>query len=406
VLARGLGALVWDVDGREYVDFSSGIGVLNVGHCHPAVVRAVQEQTSRLMHTCFTVGMYEPYIRLAERLCAIAPGPSPKKAFFANSGAEAIENAVKIARAATGRPAVVAFTGGFHGRTLLGMSLTGKEFPYRTQFGQLAPDIFRAPYPNPYRPPRGVRPEDVCDHSLSALDDLLVTQVSAAKIAAIVVEPVLGESGFVVPPRGFLAALRAFCDRHSILLIADEIQTGFGRTGRMFACEHENVEPDLLVLAKSLGDGLPLSAVVGKAPVMDAVEPGGIGGTYGGNPVACAGALAVLDVFENEPLLERANAIGTRLKAALIDLQSRVPLIGDVRGLGAMVAIELVSDRTTRQPAPAETDAVHARCCADGLLLAKAGLYGNVIRFLPALVATDATIDRGIAILARALGPS
>ena len=402
VLDRGLGALVWDVDGREYVDFSTGIGVLNVGHCHPAVVRAVQAQSERLMHACFTVGMYEPYIQLCERLCAIAPGPSAKKAFLANSGAEAIENAVKIARAATGRSAVIAFTGGFHGRTLLGMSLSGKEFPYRTQFGQLAPDIYRSPYPNPYRPPAGVRPEDVLTHALGALEELLVTQVSPSKVAAVIVEPVLGESGFVIPPHGFLSALRAFCDRNGMLLIADEIQTGFGRTGRMFACEHEGVEPDLLVLAKSLGDGLPISAVVGRAGVMDSIDPGGIGGTYGGNPVACAGALAVLDVFESEPLLERANAIGRRLIAGLTDLQSHTPLIGDVRGLGAMVAIELVSDRSTRHPAAAQTDLVHARCFAGGLLLAKAGLYGNVIRFLPALVANDEVIDRGLAILAAA----
>ena len=403
VIARAQGALVWDVEGREYVDFASGIGVLNVGHCHPAVVKAVQEQAALLMHTCFTVGMYEPYVRLAQRLCAIAPGPSAKKAFFANSGAEAIENAVKIARAATGRPAIVTFSGGFHGRTLLGMSLSGKEAPYRVQFGQLAPDIYRVAYPNPYRPPRGVRSEDVCDHTMSSLEDLLITQVSAAKIAAILVEPVLGESGFVVPPRGFLSALRSFCDRHEILLIADEIQTGFGRTGRMFACEHEGVEPDLLVLAKSLGAGLPISAVVGRAPVMDAVDAGGIGGTYGGNPVACAGALAVLEVFEREPLLERANAIGARLVAGLLDIQRRTSLIGDVRGPGAMVAIELVRDRATRAPAASETDAAHARCFVGGLLLAKAGLYGNVIRLLPPLVARDEHVDRALAIIDRAL---
>src|SRR6266542_2923356 len=239
VIARGEGALVWDVDGCEYVDFAAGIGVLNVGHCHPKVVAAVREQAATLMHTCFTVGMYEPYIALAERLARLVPGPSAKKVFLANSGAEAVENAVRIARIATRRPGIVAFTGGFHGRTLLGASLTGKESPYKTQVADLAPDIYRGRYPDPYRPPRGVRSEDVCDHALGILDELLVTQISADKIAAVIVEPVLGESGFVVPPRGFLAALRAFCTKHGILLIADEIQTGFGRTGRMFACEHE-----------------------------------------------------------------------------------------------------------------------------------------------------------------------
>lgn len=403
VLERGEGALVWDVDGREYVDYASGIGVLNLGHCHPKVVAAVRAQAERLMHTCFSVGMYEGYIRLAERLARIVPGPSAKKSFFANSGAEAVENAVKIARAATGRAAVISFTGGFHGRTLLGMSLTGKEIPYKSQFGQLAPDIYRAPYPNPYRPPRGVRPEDVCDHVIGVLEEMLVTQVGPRKVAAVIVEPVLGESGFVVPPSGFLRALREFCDRHGILLIADEIQTGFGRTGRMFACEHEGVEPDLLLLAKSLGNGLPLSAVVGRADVMDAVEPGGIGGTYGGNPVACAGALAVLDVFASEPLLERAEAIGRRLRNGLEALRERSPLVGDVRGLGAMVAIELVRDRRTREPAPTETDEVHARCFEGGMLLAKSGLYGNVIRLLPPLVMSDELVDRGLSILGRAL---
>ena len=394
---------MWDVDGREYVDFSAGIGVLNVGHCHPKVVAAVREQAAILMHTCFTVGMYEPYIRLAQRLSRIAPGTSAKKVFFANSGAEAIENAVKIARAATGRTGVVAFAGGFHGRTALAMSLTGKERPYKTQFPDLTAGVYRAPYPNPYRPPRGVRPEDVCLYALGALEEMLVTQTSAEKIAAVLVEPVLGESGFVVPPRGFLSAVRAFCDKRGILLIADEIQTGFGRTGRMFACEHEAVEPDLLVLAKALGDGLPISAVVGRADVMDAVEPGGIGGTYGGNPVACAGALAVLDVFESEPLLERSNAIGARLMSGLKELQKRTPLLGDVRGIGAMVAIELVRDRETREPADRETERAHAACFDGGLLLAKAGLYGNVIRLLPPLVASDDIVDRGLAILSRAL---
>ncbi|MGH2383441.1 MAG: 4-aminobutyrate--2-oxoglutarate transaminase [Candidatus Limnocylindria bacterium] len=401
-VVRGSGARVWDVEGREYVDFAAGIGTLNVGHSHPRVVSAIREQAERFSHTCFTVAMYEEYVRLAERLAAIAPGPSPKKVLLANSGAEAVENAIRIARIATGRSAVIAFTGAFHGRTLLGMTLTGKEQPYKTQLGQLAPDVYRATFPDPYRPPVGVRAESVCEHALDSVERVFDTQVSSRKVAAIIVEPVLGESGFVVPPAGFLSALRSICDRHGILLVADEIQTGFGRTGRMFAVEHEGVEPDLLVVAKSLAAGLPLSGVIGKADVMDAVEPGTVGGTYGGNPVACAAALAVLDVFEEEPLLERSIAIGARLKEALGQLRDRVDLVGDVRGIGAMVAFELVRDRALRDPAVAETAAAHDRCFAGGLLLAKAGLYANVIRLLPPLVATDADVECGIEIIEEA----
>ncbi|MDE3193955.1 MAG: 4-aminobutyrate--2-oxoglutarate transaminase [Chloroflexota bacterium] len=403
VVARGRGATVWDEAGKEYVDFAGGIGTMNVGHSHPVVVEAIRAQAERSTHTCIHVAAYEGYLRLAERLAEIAPGPGEKKTLLVNSGAEAVENAIKIARAATGRAAVVAFRGGFHGRTFLAVSLTGKERPYRTDIAQRAPDVYHVPYPYPYRPPAGVRPEDVVLHSLRSIEDLFATEIAAERVAAIIVEPVLGESGFIVPPRGFLTGLRSLCDRHGIVLIADEIQTGFGRTGRMFAVQHENVVPDILVMAKSLAAGLPLAAVVGRADVMDAMEPGGLGGTYGGNPVACAAALAVLDVFEREHLVERAVEIGTRLRAGLTDLQRQWPLVGDVRGLGAMVAAELVTDRTTREPAKAQTERIHDACWKGGLLLAKAGLYGNVIRLLPPLVASSDEIDRGLAILAEAV---
>jgi 4-aminobutyrate aminotransferase/(S)-3-amino-2-methylpropionate transaminase len=393
------GARVTAVDGREYIDFVAGVGTLNVGHAHPKIVAAVREQSERFIHTCFPAGMYEGYLELAKRLVKVTPGGGPKKVIFSNSGAEAIENALKIAWAATGRPAIITFGGAFHGRTLLTMTLSGKEGPMKTQYGHATPDVYRSVYPNPYRPPIGVADNQTCEHALGALRQLFVTHVSADRVAAIIVEPIQGEGGFVVPPRGFLSALRSICDQHGILLIVDEIQTGFGRTGRMFAVEHENVVPDLVVLGKSLGAGLPLSAVVGSANAMDGPEPGGLGGTYGGNPLACAAALATLDVFAEEPLLERSVRIGELMQSRLRALREKTPLIGDVRGVGAMVAIELVRDRSTREPAPKEAATMHERCLSGGLLLAPCGVYNNVMRFLVPLVATDEDVDAGLRII-------
>lgn len=403
LVARALGARVWDVDGREYVDFAAGIGTLNVGHGQPRVLDAIRKQTQSFTHTCFHVAMYDGYIRLAKRLADICPGQFAKKTLLLNSGAEAVENAIKIARAATRRPAVVAFTGGFHGRTLLGMSLTGKVHPYKSSFAQLAADVYRAIFPYPYRPPRGIASSDLTDYCLSFLREMFVTHVAPDQVAAMIVEPVLGESGCIVPPKGFLPGLREICDEHGILLIFDEIQTGFGRTGRMFAVEHESVVPDLLVLAKSLAAGLPLSAVIGRSGIMDVPDPGSLGGTYGGNPIACAAALAVLDIFEEQQLVESARVMGQWLIDGLAELQERHRWIGDVRGLGAMVAMELVEDRVSKKPAVAATRKVHDAATREGLLLAKAGMHANVVRLLPPLVATRDDVNQGLHVLDLAL---
>ena len=392
---RAEGARVWDVEGREYLDFAGGIGVLNVGHAHPAIVQAVRAQLERFTHTAFQVAAYESYVRLAERLNGLAPGPGPKKTLLLTTGVEAVENAIKMARAFTGRPAVVAFTHAFHGRTLLGMSLTGKS-AYKQSFGPFAPEIYRAAYPYPYR-------GWTTERALESLEDVFKTQIAPDRVAALVLEPVLGEGGFVAAPPEFLRALRKTADAHGIVLVADEIQCGFGRTGRMFAVEHAAMAPDLLVVAKSLAAGLPLSGVVGRADIVDAPAPGGLGGTYAGNPLSCAAALAVLDVFEKERLLERARAQGERLRTALEGLAARFPAIGEVRGLGAMLGIEMVEDRAARAPAPDLTRRVVEEGRARGVLLLRAGTYDNVIRFLVPLVATDAELDRGLDALAGAL---
>lgn len=402
-VAEARGAVVRAVDGRSYLDFAGGIGVLAVGHSHPKVVAAITRQAQRYTHTSFPVLMYEPYVTLCRRLASCTPGSFPKKVFLVNSGAEAVENAVKVARAYTKRPGVVAFEGAFHGRTLLGLSLTGKMHPYKAGFGPFVPDVYRVPFPYPYRPPAGVRPEDTVRHSLGAIEALFRASVAPDQIAALIVEPVLGEGGFVVPPPGFLAALRDLCGAHKILLIVDEIQTGFGRTGRMFACEHEGVEPDLLVVGKSMAAGMPLAAVVGRAEIMDAPQAGGLGGTYGGNPVACAAALAVLDVFDDEGLLERAQAVGTILHRRLQEMRTRVPLIGEVRGLGPMVALELVKDRGTREPAPEATTRVVRACWDRGLIILKCGIHDNVIRIHVPFVVTDAQLEEGLSILESAM---
>ncbi len=387
--AEGRGALLTDVDGNTFVDFTGGIGSLNIGHSHPRVIAAVQEQTARFLHTDFTIVPYEIYVEYAERLTAIAPFSGPVKAAFFNAGTEAVENAVKLARGYTKRPAVIAFEGAFHGRTLMSLSLTSKTHPYKAGLGPFAPEVYRVPFPYEYR---GVTAAD----ALAALEGALNTLVAAETVAAIIVEPELGEGGFVPAPAEFLQGLRAICDREGILLIVDEVQTGFGRTGRMFAIEHSGVEPDLMTLAKSIAAGLPLSAVVGKAEIMDCLWDGAIGGTYVGNPVALAAAIAVLDVFEEEALVESAQQIGETIRARMLAWQERFEAIGDVRGLGAMLAIEYVEDRATKEPAPAVATRVAEEALARGLLLLKAGVHSNCNRVLCPLVITDAELEEAL----------
>jgi 4-aminobutyrate aminotransferase / (S)-3-amino-2-methylpropionate transaminase / 5-aminovalerate transaminase len=361
-------------------------------------VAAISRQATLYTHTCAHVLTPQPYVELAKRLGEIAPGRPPKKTLLVNSGAEAVENAIKIARAATGRSAVISFENSFHGRTNLALALTGKLRPYRQNFGPYAGDIHTAPYPYCYRAGHSIDGACTCGWE-EAWERIFVTQVAAEDVAAIIVEPVQGEGGFVVPPRDFLPRLRDICSRNGILLIADEIQTGYGRTGRMFACEHFGIEPDLVLIAKSLAGGLPLAAVVGYSEYMDAPLPGGLGGTYGGNPVACAAALAVLDVFEREGLVERAGKLGDMARERMLNWQRSLPLVGDVRGLGAMMAIELVSDREERTPASASAAAVLVAARERGLILIKAGLFDNVIRLLMPLVTTDEQMARGLDIL-------
>jgi len=390
-IARAEGSHVWDEDGHEYLDFASGISTLNTGHRHPRVVDAVRGQLDRLMHTCFQVATYSGYVELCERLSALAGDATAPghKALLLTTGAEATENAIKIARAFTNRSGIVAFDGGFHGRSFLALAMTASNAAYRQNFGPFPAGVYHAPYPDVYRGWTATRAFD-------AFRRLLDTQIAAEQIAAVIIEPQLGEGGFIPAPAEFLQQLRAFTADHGIVLIADEIQTGFGRTGRMFAYEHASIQPDLITLAKSLGGGLPLSAVVGRAEVMDGPLPGGLGGTYAGNPVACAAALAVLDIFDTEAIVERAAAIGGTLRSGLLTLQAGVPAIGDVRGLGCMLAIELVVDRVTQQPDAALADRVVENARRRGLLLLKAGPFKNVVRLLPPLTSTDEEIDSGL----------
>jgi 4-aminobutyrate aminotransferase/(S)-3-amino-2-methylpropionate transaminase len=390
------GAEIWDADGRRYIDFAGGIAVLNVGHRHPHVIAAVQAQLDAFTHTCFGVVPYEPYIKLAERMNQIAPIAAPTKTIFLTTGAEAVENAVKIARHATKRSAIISFTGGFHGRTLMALALTGKVNPYKAGFGPFPADTFHAPFPDAYR-------GGSSEKSLAALETMFKSAVEASRVAAIIIEPVQGEGGFSVAPFEFLRELRALCDRHGILLIADEIQTGFGRTGRMFAIEHAGVEPDLITIAKSLGGGFPLSGVIGRAAVMDSVAPGGLGGTFAGSPVSCAAALAVLDVFRDEHILERAEKQGALIRSRLHAMRDQFPIIGDVRGLGAMLAIELVRDRASKEPAPELASRLALRASEHGLILLTAGIHSNVIRILAPLTASPELTDEGMTILERTL---
>jgi 4-aminobutyrate aminotransferase / (S)-3-amino-2-methylpropionate transaminase / 5-aminovalerate transaminase len=396
VAQEGRGATLTDVDGNVFIDFTGGVGCLNVGHAHPRVVEAATEQLGRFVHTDFTVVPYEPYIELAERLLALAPFREPAKAVFFNAGTEAVENAVKFARLYTKRPAVIAFEGAFHGRTLLSMTLTSRPHPYKLGMGPLAPEVYRTPFPQDYRGP------DV-ETALAELRQLFLTQVAAEQVAAIIVEPVQGEAGFLPAGQQFMQGLRSICDEHGICLIDDEVQTGYGRTGKLFAIEHYGVEPDLITVAKSIAGGFPLSGVLGKAEILDAAHDGAVGGTYVGNPVAQAAALAVLDVIDEEGLIDRASAIGDTIRARMLAWQERFPAIAEVRGLGAMLAIELVEDRATKQPAPKLVQAVIDAAVQRGLLLLKAGVHGNVIRVLSPLVITDAELDEALAVWEDAL---
>jgi 4-aminobutyrate aminotransferase / (S)-3-amino-2-methylpropionate transaminase / 5-aminovalerate transaminase len=401
--ARAEGVTIEDVDGNRFLDFAGGIGVVNVGHRAPSVVDAVRKQLYAFVHTCFSVAPYGKYVELAEKLNSLVPGNFPKKTILVNSGAEAIENAVKIARCYTHRPAIICFEDAFHGRTMLTMSLTSKTHPYKAGFEPFATDIYRIPYAYCYRcsyslqyPSCGV----FCAHHL---EDTFKRVVAAEAVAAVVVEPVLGEGGFVAPPVEFFTIIQEICRRNRILFIADEVQTGFGRTGAMFAAERYGITPDILISAKSIADGLPLAAVTGRAEIMDAPGVGGLGGTYGGNPLACAAALAVIETLERENLSVRAEQIGARFDARAREWKKRWPLIGDVRGLGAMRALELVRPGATREPAKEETDKVLRHCLEHGLILVSAGSYGNVLRLLMPLVITDEQFDEGLRVLESAL---
>ncbi len=402
-VAQAEDAWLEDVDGNRYLDFAGGIGCLNVGHRRKPVLAAVSNQLDRFLHTCVQVTPYEAYVQLAERMNRATPGKFPKKTLFVNSGAEAVENAIKIARAHTGRPGIIAFEDAFHGRTLMTLSLTSKTHPYKAGFAPFPGDVYRIPYAYCYR----------CSYSLTYpscdlfcarhLEDTFKRVVASEDVAAVIAEPVLGEGGFVVPPRDFFRTLIEICQKHGVLFIADEVQSGFGRTGRLFASEYYGIEPDLIVTAKSLGGGLPLAAVTGRAEIMDAPGPGGLGGTFAGNPVSCAAALAVLDIFESENLLERSQAIGDRFQERAHVWQKRWPIVGEVRGLGGMQAIELVQSSDKREPAAEETRQVTQYCYEHGLITITAGSYSNVVRVLVPLVITDEQMDEALDVLESAV---
>jgi 4-aminobutyrate aminotransferase/(S)-3-amino-2-methylpropionate transaminase len=396
VVAETSGATLTDVDGNTFIDFTGGVGCLNVGHSNPRVVEAAQAQLEKFSHTDFTIVPYEVYVELAERLIPLTPVRKPAKAAFFNAGTEAVENAVKFARSYTKRPAVICFEGAFHGRTMLSMTMTSKTHPYKAGLGPFAPEVYRVPFPQDYRGPSSTE-------ALAALERAFSTVVAGENVAAIVVEPVQGEGGFIVAPKEFLRGVRRICDEHGIVMVVDEVQTGFGRTGKMFATEHYGIEADLITVAKSIAAGLPLSGVIGAAEIMDAPGDAAIGGTYVGNPVAQAAALAVLDVFEDESVVEHAAAVGETIRQRMVAWQERFPAIGDVRGLGAMLAIELVEDRETKQPAPALASAVVEAATERGLLLLKSGIYSNCIRVLCPLTISDAELDEALAVWEEAL---
>jgi 4-aminobutyrate aminotransferase/(S)-3-amino-2-methylpropionate transaminase len=382
------GAILRDVDGREYIDFAGGIAVMNIGHSHPKVVSAIKKQAEKFTHTCFMVNPYEPAVKLAEKLCAITPGKFPKRAVFLNCGAEAVENAVKIARYYTKRPAIIVFENAYHGRTLLTMTMTSKVKPYKFGFGPFAPEIYRMPFGN--------------EIGASKLKDFFIKNVNPEAVAAVVAEPVQGEGGFITPPPGYFQELIKICHDNGILFVSDEIQSGMGRTGKMFAIEHWGVEPDLITVAKSLAAGMPLAAVVGRQEIMDAVHPWGLGGTYGGNPVACAAGLAVLEVFEEENMLEKSVALGQKLQTRFKKWQKQFDLIGEIRGLGAMLGLELVKG-DNKEPAADEAKQLAAYCLEKGLLILVCGSYGNIVRTLMPFVITDEQLEKGLSIMEEAL---
>jgi 4-aminobutyrate aminotransferase/(S)-3-amino-2-methylpropionate transaminase len=402
-LAKAEGAVLEDVDGNQYIDFAGGIGCLNTGHRAPGVVAAIQKQLDKFLHVCVQVTGYESYVRLAERLNEVTPGTFPKKTFFVNTGAEAVENAVKIARAATGRPGIIAFEDAFHGRTMMALSLTSKTHPYKAGFHPFPGEVYRIPYSYCYRCSYSLKYPSCDLYCARHLEDTFKRVVAQEGVAAVIAEPVLGEGGFVAPPLDYFRTLIDICHKHGVLFIADEVQSGFGRTGALFASERYGIEPDIIVTAKSIGGGLPLAAITGRAELMDAPGPGGLGGTFAGNPVACEAALAVLDIFERQDLMTRANELGDHFQKRAREWQKRWPMIGEVRGLGAMQAIELVQSEQTRQPAAQETREVTQYCYEHGLITISAGSYGNVIRLLMPLVITDEQLDEGLDVLASAL---
>ena len=394
---RGEGATVTDVDGNVLLDFTGGLGSLNAGHANPKVVDAVITQARKYLHTCFHIAQYEPYVALAEKLNSIVPGKFAKKTLLVNSGAEAVENAVKVARYFTKRPAVIGFEHGFAGRTLLAMSITSKVMPYKLGFGPFAPEVYRLPYPYMYRSELNE------DGMIAQMHEFFHTHVDPKQVACVVMELVLGEGGFVVAPKRYVQALTELCKDNDILFVADEIQTGFARTGKMFATEHYGIEADLITMAKSLAGGMPISALTGRAEIMESVHVGGLGGTYGGNPVACAAALATIDEIERLNLSARAEKIGEKLRVRMLDWQKRHPMVGDVRGLGAMMAMELVKDRKTKEPAKEFNVGLIKRCVENGVILIYAGTHGSILRFLVPLVITDAQLDEGLDVIERQL---
>jgi 4-aminobutyrate aminotransferase / (S)-3-amino-2-methylpropionate transaminase / 5-aminovalerate transaminase len=403
VIERAEGARVVDVDGNTLLDLAGGIGMTLAGHCPPSVVAAIQAQAAQLLHPCALVATYEPYIALCELLNEVTPGDFAKKTLLANSGAEAVENAIKIARAYTKRAGVLCFEGAYHGRTLLTLSLTSKYGLFKQGFGPFAPEVYRIPAPEPYRRPRELSEEQYVDACLAQLERALVAQIDPAALAAIIIEPVQGEAGFVPMPPRFLRRIRELCTQHGIVMIADEVQTGIGRTGTLFAVEHAGVAPDLITMAKALGAGMPISATTGRAEIMDAPHVGGVGGTYGGSPVACVAAIEAVQMIRRPAFLSHARRIGEILREELEALQARHPLIGDVRGLGPMMLVELVADRETKTPAAGHAVAVIKRAVANGVLLIRAGLYSNCVRFMPPLVIDEAELREGLAIVAEAI---
>lgn len=396
---KGEGAVLYDLDGRRFVDFAGAIGTLNVGHSHPKVVEAVKRQTEELIHPGFNVMMYPSYIELAEKLCGLAPGEHDKKAIFLNSGAEAVENAVKIARKYTKRQGVVTFTRGFHGRTNMTMSMTSKVKPYKFGFGPFAPEVYQAPFPYYYQKPAGMSDESYDDFIIQSFHDFFIATVAPETVACVVMEPVQGEGGFIIPSKRFVQHIADFCKKHGIVFVADEIQTGFARTGTYFAIEHFDVVPDLITVSKSLAAGLPLSGVIGKAEMMDAAAPGELGGTYAGSPLGCAAALAVLEIIEHEGLNERSEEIGRIIEERAFEWKKEHAFIGEIRRLGAMAAVEIVKDPETREPDKAKAAAIAAYANDNGLLLLTAGINGNIIRFLTPLVITDEQLKEGLDII-------